>query len=76
MSQSAVQSNGLIPAHLHLIESAELNAIRDDLAALRRRVVTAWLERGVMLTSQERGQLREDIAETCEFLTDLTQSGD
>ena len=76
MSQPAVQPDGLAASNVLQLESTELRAIREDLDALRRRIVIAWLERGVILTSLERAQLHEDIRETCDFLAELTQAGD
>lgn len=76
MSQPAIRPDGLASSNVLQLESPELRAIREDLAALRARVVTAWMERGVILTSLERRQLSEDIADTCDFLAELTQAGD
>lgn len=76
MSQSAPLTNGPAAARVQPIESAELLVLRDDLAALRMRVVTAWMERGVMLTSPERARLRDEVRGTCTFLLELTQADD
>ena len=76
MSHPAMQPDGVGASNVLQLESVELRAIREDLGALRRRIVTAWMERGVILTALERAQLRDDIRETCDFLTELTQAGD
>lgn len=76
MSNPAMQPEGVGASNVLQLESIELQAIREDLDSLRRRIVTAWMERGVTLTSLERRQLREDIRETCDFLAELTQAGD
>jgi hypothetical protein len=41
---------------------------------LRNRIVTAWRERGVVLTVEERELLHGEITQTCQFLNDLTRS--
>lgn len=55
------------------IGASEAEAILDNLHSLRDQIVTAWQERGVLLSREERGQLQAEIMQTCEFLTDLTR---
>jgi hypothetical protein len=51
----------------------EAEAILNNLRALRDQIVTAWREKGVVLIPEERAELRDEIKQTCQFLTDLTQ---
>ncbi len=51
----------------------EAELILDNLRALRSQIVTAWRERAVLLTADERVELRNEIKETCEFLELLTR---
>jgi len=44
-----------------------------NLRALRDQIVTAWSERGVLLSREEQAALHAEIKQTCEFLTDLTR---
>lgn len=53
---------------------SEGDLILGDLRQLRERIVTAWFERGVMLTRDEQGRLRDEIRQTCSLLADLTAS--
>jgi hypothetical protein len=53
-------------------DQPELEQILTDLRALRDKIVTAWRERAVVLTSEERTELRDEIKQTCEFLNHLT----
>lgn len=55
------------------IRPSEADIILNDLRALRDRVVTAWCERGVILTGEEQAELHAEISRTCELLTDLTR---
>ena len=50
----------------------EAELILGNLRSLRDQIVTAWRERGVLLTADERVELRNEIKETCEFLESLT----
>jgi hypothetical protein len=54
---------------------SDVESVRANIAALRTSVVVAWRERGVMLTRDEQKALRDEIAETCELLLDLTKPG-
>ncbi|GAA4747813.1 hypothetical protein GCM10023264_12030 [Sphingomonas daechungensis] len=55
------------------IHGSEAERIRKALRLLSDQIVTAWNERGVLLSSEERTDLRQEIKDTCEFLTDLTR---
>ena len=52
---------------------SEAEAILQNLRSLRDQIVTAWHERGVILDAEERVALRDEIKQTCDFLTDLTR---
>lgn len=51
---------------------SEAELILAELRTLRQRVIDAWEERGVILTREEQGRLREEIEDTCRLLTELT----
>ena len=53
--------------------SSEAEEILSNLRALREQIVTAWSERGVVLSRPEQAALHAEIKETCEFLTALTR---
>ena len=53
--------------------SSDAEEILSNLRALREQIVTAWSERGVVLSRPEQAALHAEIKETCEFLTALTQ---
>lgn len=55
------------------IGASEVEVILNNLRSLRDQIVTAWQERGVLLSREEQGQLHAEITQTCEFLTDLTR---
>ena len=55
------------------IGSAEAESILLNLRALRDQIVTAWRERGVVLSREEQDALHAEIQQTCEFLTNLTR---
>ena len=55
------------------IGSAEADSIVENLRALRDQIVTAWSERGVVLSREEQAALHSEIQQTCEFLTNLTR---
>ena len=55
------------------IGSLEAEEIMTNLRALRDQIVTAWSERGVMLSREEQAALHDEIKQTCQFLTDLTR---
>lgn len=54
------------------ISATEASRIKSDIRDLRQRILTAWHERGVTLTSEERRELKSEITYTCELLTVLT----
>ena len=53
-------------------DSSELERIFIDLHSLRRHVIDAWQARAVLLTDEERRNLRDEIMETCALLKELT----
>jgi hypothetical protein len=53
------------------ISQSEAQLIFTDLRGLRRRIIIAWQERGVILSSEEQRDLRNEIHRTCELLRDL-----
>ena len=55
------------------LRPSEAEVIIARLRALRDHFVTAWCERGVVLTSEEQVELHAEIKRTCDFLTDLTR---
>jgi hypothetical protein len=55
------------------IGSLEAEEILTNLRALRDQIVTAWSERGVVLSREEQEALHDEIKQTCQFLTDLTR---
>lgn len=55
------------------IGSQEAEDILSNLRALRDQIVTAWNERGVVLSREEQATLHDEIKQTCELLTDLTR---
>ena len=58
----------------HVAKSGrEAEAILNNLRALRDQIVTAWREKSVVLVPDEQAELRAEIKQTCQFLTDLTQ---
>lgn len=59
-------------SNLSRIRPAGVAPILENLRSLRDQIVTAWRERGVMLSDEEQRQLHAEIKQTCEFLTDLT----
>ena len=62
------QSNNVVS-----IGSCEAEEILANLRALRDQIVTAWSERGVVLSREEQAGLHAEIKQTSEFLTDLTR---
>ena len=56
------------------IGSIEANDILSNLRSLREQIVTAWSERGVVLSREEQAALQAEIKDTCEFLTQLTRN--
>ena len=61
------------PCTVVSIGSAEADSILLNLRALRDQIVTAWSERGVVLSREEQSMLHAEIQQTCEFLTILTR---
>ena len=57
------------------IRPPEAEIILGNLRALREQIITAWSERSVMLDAEERAELRAEIRETCDFLSELTRRG-
>ena len=55
------------------IGSSEADAILQNVRSLRDAIVTAWRERAVVLSSDEREMLHNEITQTCSFLSDLTR---
>ena len=55
------------------IRPSEAEVILKNLRSLRDHVVTAWCERGVVLSQEEQAELHAEIKRTCDFLTDLTR---
>ena len=62
------QSNNVVS-----ITANEAGDILLNLRALRDQIVTAWNERGVVLSREEQVLLHAEIKQTCEFLTALTR---
>jgi len=56
------------------IDASEGKRILSELRSLRRKIVEAWQERGVVLSREEQGELRDEIRRTCELLTSMTAS--
>lgn len=67
--------DGRQASNVHEFTNNHASDIRLDLAALRNSVSLAWQERGVMLTPEERSELRNEIRDLCQYLSDLTASG-
>ena len=55
------------------IGSLEAQEILTNLRVLRDQIVTAWNERGVVLSRDEQELLHAEIQQICEFLTNLTR---
>ncbi len=53
---------------------SEAERLLANLRSLRNDIVTAWRERAVILTREERTKLRDEIKQTCQFLDDLTRA--
>ena len=54
------------------IGSLEADEILINVRLLRDQIITAWNERGVVLSREEQAQLHAEIKQTCELLMDLT----
>jgi hypothetical protein len=61
------------PNNVVSVGASEAEAILANLRSLRHQIVTAWQERGVLLSREEQGELHAEIMQTCEFLADLTR---
>lgn len=57
----------------HADDRSESALILANLRSLRNQIVTAWRERAVMLSAEERVELHHEGKETCRFLEDLTR---
>jgi hypothetical protein len=67
--------DGREASNVHEFPNNHASDIRADLTALRKSVSLAWQERGVMLTPEERKELRDEIQDLRRYLSDLTSSG-
>jgi len=54
---------------------SEAELILSDLETLRTRIIVAWQEKSVILSSEEQRDLRNEIGRTCDLLRDLVGSG-
>jgi uncharacterized protein YukE len=52
--------------------TSEAEKIIEEVRAMRRSILDAWQERGVVLTKDEQRELAKEIKLTCELLADLT----
>jgi len=75
LSHSHSQDNAPVESNVVSMDSSEAQKILTEIRALRRRVIDAWQERGVILTSEEQRELGDEIKYTCELLTVLTSRG-
>lgn len=55
------------------IGSLEADEILTNVRLLRDQIITAWNERGVVLSREEQARLHAEIKQTCELLMDLTR---
>lgn len=53
-------------------DSPELERILNDLHEFRLHIIQGWQARAVLLTPEERRELRDAIRETCELLEEIT----
>jgi hypothetical protein len=72
LPQSDQQSSAQSAGNVVSIDSSEAQRMLADVRMLRRKVIDAWEERAVILTSDEQRQLKDEIADTCSLLTALT----
>ena len=54
---------------------SEAERILRDLRRLREAIVVAWEERGVIMSRDECQDLRQEIEETCDLLSQLIGRG-
>lgn len=59
-----------------IVAPSEAERILRDLRRLREAIVVAWEERGVIMSRDERQELRQEIRDTCDLLTKLTERSD
>ena len=59
--------------NVHQLGAFSADVMLADFRNLRERFITAWKERAVMLTREEQERLRQEIADTCTLLTELTR---
>ena len=52
---------------------SEAQLIFADLKTLRNRIIAAWQERAIMLSSEEQRDLRDEIERTCDLLRDFVR---
>lgn len=64
---------GLPALNVHSFPQLQAADIRADMSALRMSVTVAWRAKGVMLTSTEEAQIRDELAELGAYLKSLTQ---
>lgn len=53
--------------------SSESETVVRNIRALRDEIVIAWRERSVILSPEQQDELKAEIRQTCDFLTELTQ---
>lgn len=58
--------------NIHQLGAFDADEMLHEIVELRTRIMTAWRERGVMLTPDEQRRLLDEIRETCRLLGDLT----
>ena len=59
--------------NVHYIYLSDAEELLAELRTMRNRMVSAWQERGVTLLREEQERLRQEIADTCTILADLTR---
>jgi hypothetical protein len=68
------QLSALFDEKVISIDASEGKRILAEVRSLRRTIIDAWHERGVVLSREEQDELRDEIRQTCELLTSLTSS--
>ncbi|GAO40979.1 hypothetical protein SCH01S_53_00510 [Sphingomonas changbaiensis NBRC 104936] len=58
--------------NIYQLGAFDADEMLHEIVELRTRIMTAWRERGVMLTRDEQRRLLDEIRETCRLLGDLT----
>ena len=66
-------STGSDESNVHYIYLSDAEELLAELRTMRNRMVTAWQKRGVTLLREEQERLRQEIADTCAMLTELTR---